>query len=116
MKAWLVTWEWVGNHAAVEEPVVAILSARKNARGVRIYVEQRYIEETASFEEKLSYARYNRPRRPPHPAELTHNRIHCGHNPFLYARVVDDLSTEINQEGNEELTWTEPGPPRVRNV
>ncbi len=28
MKSWLITWVWSGEHAAVEDPIVAILSAR----------------------------------------------------------------------------------------
>ncbi len=48
MKAWLIRWCWAGDHAAVDDPVVAVLSARTSAADVRWYVEQRYIEVTAS--------------------------------------------------------------------
>lgn len=109
MKAWLIMWRWEGNHAAVDDPVVTVLSARTSAENVRRYVEQRYIEATASPEEKLSYARYNKPRKPPYPARLERGRrIHCGHNPWLHASVVDDLRVEMDADGNDVLKWTNP--------
>ena len=110
MKAWLITWCWAGDHAAVEDPVVTVLRARTGAEDVRKYVEQRYIEECASLHEKLAYARYNQPQEPPYPARLEQRRIHCGHNPWLYARVVDDLRVVEDVNGNDVLNWTEPAP------
>ena len=109
MKAWLIRWCWEGNHAAVDDPVVTVLSARTRAEDVRRYVEQRYIEETASPEEKLSYARYNQPQEPPYPARLEQGRrIDCGHNPWLHASVVDDLRVEMDADGNDVLKWANP--------
>ncbi len=115
MKAWLITWSWAGDHAAVEDPVVTVLSARIGAEDVRKYVEQRYIEECASLHEKLSYARYNHPQEPPYPAQLEQRRIHCGHNPWLDARVVDDLRVERDADGEEVLKWTKPAHVRARD-
>ncbi len=115
MKAWLITWCWIGDHAAVDDPVVAILSARTGAEEVRRYVGRRYIEECASLREKLSYARYNHPQEPPYQAEYERvggvrhqGKIHCGHNPWLYARLVDDLRVEMDAAGNDVPKWTEP--------
>ena len=119
MKAWVVTWDWMGDHAAVEDPVVEVLSARTSAEKVRRYVELRYIEKTASLREKLSYARYNQPQKPPYPAVLERvggvhwlGRITCGHNPWLLARLVDDLRVEVGEDGEDVLRWTERPPPR----
>ena len=108
MKAWLIRWSWGGDHAAVENPVVAVLSARTSAKDVQWYVERRYIEATASPDEKLSYARYNQPQEPPYPARLERGRIHCGHNPWLEASVVDDLRVEADAEGKDVLKWKVP--------
>ena len=108
MKAWLIRWCGAGDHAAVEKPVVAVLSARTSAKDVQWYVEQRYIEATASPEEMLSYARYIQPQEPPYPARLEQGRIHCGHNPWLEASVVDDLRVEADAEGNDVLKWNVP--------
>lgn len=43
--------------------------------------------------------------------------IHCGDNPFLVARLVDDLGVERNEHGKETATWKErhkPNPVRYR--
>jgi hypothetical protein len=32
-------------------------------------------------------------------------RILCGHNPFLVARLVDELTLKLDDNGNEILTW-----------
>ena len=120
MKAWLITWDWAGDHAAVGDPVVAVLSARTGAEDVRRYVERRYVEKTASLPEKLSYARYNRPQAPPYAAEFDRlegvrfrGRIQCGHNPWLYARLVDNLRVETDATGNEVLSWDEQPLPAI---
>ena len=125
MKAWLITWDCGGDHAAVEDPVVAVLSARTGAEEVRRYVERRYVEKTASLPEKLSFARYNRPQAPPYPAEFDRiagvrvvHRIHCGDHPWLCARLVDNLRVEADADGNDVLRWTElhsPRPDRARH-
>ena len=119
MKAWLITWDWAGDHAALEDPVVTVLSARTGAEEVRRYVERRYVEETASLREKLSYARYNRPQKP-YPAEFERlegvrfqGRIYCGHCPWLYARLVDNLRVESDATGIDVLSWDEILPPAV---
>ena len=108
MKAWLVRWSWIGDHAAVANPIVTILSARTGFRDVQKYVERRYIEASASLDEKLSYALYNNPQQPAYPAQLEQGRVHCGDNPFLEARVVDELRVVEDADGNEVLNWTEP--------
>ena len=113
MRAWLIKWCWAGDYAAVDHPIVTVLSARTSAREVRRYVEQRYIEKTASLDEMLSYARYNCPQEPPYPAELEQGRIHCGHNPWIEASLVDDLRVEVGADGEEVLEWAKPDPAKV---
>jgi hypothetical protein len=34
--------------------------------------------------------------------------VYCGHNPYLYARLVDDLKVELDSNGKEMLIWKEP--------
>ena len=43
MKAWIIRWFWVGDHAAVDQPIVAVLSVRTSAETVRKYVEFLYL-------------------------------------------------------------------------
>ena len=110
MRAWLIRWKWMGDHAAVADPILTVMSARTGAADIRNYVEQRYIEKNASLPEKLAYARYNQPQEPPYPAQVEQGRIHCGDNPWLEATKVDDLRVEEDADGTEVLKWDEPPP------
>lgn len=38
--AWLVTWEWVGEHAAVDQPVAAILPVQLSPETVKVLIER----------------------------------------------------------------------------
>ena len=128
MKAWLVTWEWLGDHAAVEEPIVSILSPRLSDETVRKHVEQLYADLSYSFSERLRFVRKRGEN--PYPAEfikkriivdksgregpMLTGRIICGHNPFLYAQKVADIRVQRDEKGDERLCWTEipiPEPP-----
>jgi hypothetical protein len=40
--------------------------------------------------------------------------IICGHNPYLRARLVDDLTIERNDDGKEEVNWKERPKPDVQ--
>jgi hypothetical protein len=40
--------------------------------------------------------------------------VHCGHNPFLEARVVDGLHVELGPDGEERLVWNERPKPDSR--
>ncbi len=99
-KAWLVRWEWTGDHAAREQPVVAILSPRLGGERVRRAVEMLYAVLTYRPDEMLGaaqqYSSFN-----PYPAEFAtvsvnvdggtaqvpwEGEIVCGHNPWLAAR------------------------------
>ncbi|MCA0175856.1 MAG: hypothetical protein LCH73_06160 [Proteobacteria bacterium] len=111
--AWLVTWEWIGDHAVVkeEEKVVALVNYRRGGEYVKDVVEHLYIAKTSSPVEKATYAR--NPNANPYRAQFdTRNgipwqgRIHCGHNPWLYARLVSNVRTVNTAEG-EVLRWDE---------
>jgi len=118
--AWLITWSWIGDHAAVpeDEMVVAIVNYRRNGQYVKDLVENIYIERTSSPTEKLAYAKDRKSN--PYPARYGniggvpwHGRIFCGHNPYLYARLVDNLRV-VTSRGKEKLSWDErssPSPP-----
>ena len=105
MKAWLITWEWSGDHAAVDEPLITILSARLGDDDVRKFIERYYVACFASPCEKIRYARYNKPDRMPYSAKRSKGQITCGHNPFIRGRLVESLKVV----GDERLTWVENG-------
>lgn len=98
--AWLVTWE--GTSGVPENPVVAILNYRMSASSVRDFVELLYVSLSYTPREKLLYA--TNPKDTPYPAAMTvFQRISCGHNPSLSARLVTNLKVI-----DGKLTWKEP--------
>ena len=111
LKAWLVTWEWCGDHAKPAERVAEILSPRLHPERVREIVELRYNRES-SLSEKVAWRL--RKKKQPYPAEFAsvegvrwHGQIICGHNPSLLARLVDNLVINVTAEGSQNATWTD---------
>ena len=112
MKAWLVTWEWAGDHAKVDDPIVAIFNPRWSTSRIRELVELLYANTCYSLSERLGYA--NNRSFNPYPAEFEsfsgvsfEGRIHCGHNPWLYARKVKNLRVADRNSDHEQLLWSE---------
>lgn len=110
--AWLVTWDWAGDHARVEDEVVAVLNYREAPEKVRRFVEQLYASLTYSAREKLLVAKTRKSN--PYPAMFGsiggiswQGQITCGHNPWLFARMVRNLRVEIDDNGDEKLIWDE---------
>ena len=108
-KAWLVTWEWMGEHAKRRDKVAEILDPRLSGAKVRGIIELLYHHE-ASLSEKVAWRL--RRQRQPYPAEFVklegmpyEGEISCGHNPWLRARLVDDLSIVRDEHGKEKATW-----------
>jgi len=54
--AWLITWQWMGEHAHVEDPVVAVLNYRLSSKTVLDIVERTYAAMAYSRAEKLALA------------------------------------------------------------
>ena len=108
MKAWLATWEWTGDAAAVADKIAAILNGRWSQDRVTIIVEFLYASCTSNTLELAAYAK--RPANNPYRAEQDFNsQITCGSNPWLHARLVQDLMVSTDPEtGIETITWTEP--------
>ena len=111
VKVWLVTWEWSGAHAKRGDKVAAVFDSRVSAERVREYVELLYAQETYTLSEKIDCFVGNR-RRHPYPAEFVklegvpwEGEIHCGHNPYLRARLVDELTVRRDDDGKENASW-----------
>jgi hypothetical protein len=117
MKAWLVTWECCGDHAKRTEPVAAILSPHLGGDRVREIVEFIYVSAEYSISERMAYAKDKKNN--PYPAGFGASpegvpwtgEVYCGHNPYLYARLVDDLTVEVSADGDEKPLWKERGYP-----
>ena len=117
--AWLVTWEWTGDHAKVENKIAAILNYRLLGENVRRIVELLYANNQYTLSERIAYAKNKKTN--PYPARFDvinrkpwAGRIYCGHNPHLYARLVDDLVIKIDENGDEIPTWKERAIPKLR--
>jgi hypothetical protein len=112
-KAWLVTWEWASDSAKRDDKVAAVFSPHLGAKRVGDFIEFLYMTECSSLSEQMDYAL--RKVQNPYPARLGTTPegnpwagdITCGHHPFLFARLVDELAIERNTEGREVATWTE---------
>lgn len=113
MKAWLITWEWAGDHAKVKNPIASIMNSRISGERMREIVEQIYVNERYSLSERAAYAKNKKSN--PYPAYFgTFKGVHClwevycGHNPYLYARLVSDLKIEEDRNGKEVISYKEP--------
>jgi hypothetical protein len=106
MKAWLVTWEWVGDHAKRDDKVAAVLNSRLSESRVKKLVEFLYLNDSYAVSEKMAVAQRRRDN--PYPAKVERGIITCGHHPFLQARLVDDLRVEYDGHGMDTaVTWKE---------
>jgi hypothetical protein len=107
MKAWLVTWEWSEDSAAIADAVIAILNPAWSPERVMQIVEQIHAMATATLTEMALDARRPGGRRGHARHEL--GRIVCGDDPCLTARVVHDLKVDADDtHGLETIVWTEP--------
>jgi hypothetical protein len=106
MKAWLVTWEWVSDHAKRDDKIAAVLNSRLSESRVKKLVEFLYANDSYAVSEKMAVAQRRRDN--PYPAKVERGVITCGHHPFLQARLVDDLRVEYDGHGMETaIAWKE---------
>lgn len=114
MKAWLVTWEWTNDDAALTERVVCILPPQWSEDRVAGAVELLYAVLNSTVSELASYAK--RPSNNPYRAEVFMGVIICGHNPYLEARHVSDLRVETDSTSYlETIFWREPNLYRLKD-
>lgn len=123
MKAWLITWEWMADSAAVWDPVAAILNPRISPAKVASYMEFLYVIVTSNLTEQASYAKDKKNN--PYPAKSDFNgHITCGAHPWLHGQIVSDLVVERHPVTRiETLSWrtasiyhpTDAGPVKVRD-
>lgn len=104
--AWLVTWESIGDHAAVQQPILAILNHGRSPDSVKQFVEDSYASHSYGLEEKLSVATDRG--RNPYRAKFGDiggvewlGDVVCGHNPWLHARKVRTLHAEQQLNADE---------------
>jgi hypothetical protein len=112
--AWLVTWEWTGDYAKADRKIAAVLNPHWSAERVRQYVEFIYVNSSYSISEQIRYAK-NRSFNP-YPAKFVsveedippwEGQITCGHNPCLFARLVNNLRSTGEPDEEAKVVWTE---------
>jgi hypothetical protein len=124
-RAWLLTWEWAGNHIELNDKFVAVISSRYTDNSVKKILEQYYVSKYLSFHEQFAFAKSSKhlpykiqntvieiseqlqektslPSRIPFAESMI-----IGGNPWLWARIVYELETWINEDGVEYLKWRE---------
>ena len=108
MNAWLITWDWMGDAAAVTDEVAAILNPRYSPERIAGILEFLYAKRNSTASELATYA--GCPARNPYRSERQFSgSITCGHNPWLYGRIVHELSVSKDEKtGIETIAWKEP--------
>ncbi len=110
----MVRWDWAGEHAAVEQPVAAVLRPQVGARQVQRIVAALYAASQYGPGDML-YA-IQRDGHDPYPARFGtapfdsgdghrvqatwEGEVTCGHNPFLIARLATVWAT-----GDGGIAW-----------
>jgi hypothetical protein len=101
----------VRGSCGTQKKIVEILSPRTAPQRVREIVELLYHRES-SLTETVAWRLLKQAQA--HPAEFLiiegmrcTGQIICGHNPWLFARLVDNLIINTNADGNETASWTD---------
>ena len=106
-KAWLLTWDWLGEHAAVEDCIAAILRPRLSWHVVGEIVVYLYAIHSYSPTELAAWSKW--PKENPYKAQWENGHCYCGHNPCLNANYVHDLIvTKDSETGLETISWVLP--------
>ena len=114
VSAWLVEWQWAGKHARFEGPRYLVLDRRYGARSVAKIVEILYAYFSYDLSEQVDLAA-GRWKKPYRAMVMDFERIHCGHNPYLYAKRVRNLRVDQGEDGTERLAYKDiEVPERIR--
>ncbi len=108
-KAWLITWEWDAEYAAMKDKVVGIYKSSWGTPRIKMLMDFIFHQSNSNLSELSSYVRY--------PSTMTYRSesdsngwLVCGKstNPYLYGRIVSEICIKENNEGFEEVVWYEP--------
>ncbi len=104
-RAWIITWEWMSDSAAVVDIIAGIIDYRRSSKRIIDLVEFLYNLRNSNLSELAGYAK-NR-KNIPYKAEVDFNsRITCGSHPFLYARQVKNIEVFIDTDSDiETIVW-----------
>jgi len=124
-RVWLFTWEYAGEHILVNDRFVAIISSRYEDRKISKILEQyfvsdflalheqvAFVKERSSCPYKVQYSTISIPEQVQKKSSLPSkipfsDSMIIGGNPWLWARIVDDFETWIDDNEVEHLKWKE---------
>lgn len=123
--AWLLTWEWDGDHAAMKDKFVALLTWQYSSGNVAKIVERYFVSAYLSLFEQVRYTE-SKADCPYHVSfdtipvadSIQHARsipsqgpfsesMRIGANPCLWGRKVHELEAWVAEDGIENLKWKE---------
>jgi hypothetical protein len=108
-RAWLITWEWMGEAASKRDKVLYILPSETPVEEVAQYVERIYALLTSSLSELHTYAAGGHQ---PYTSDIEETEngnlvVTCGHHPWIEARIVKDVTVEREDDTRlETINWT----------
>lgn len=105
MRAWLITWEWMSDSAAVVDRIAAVLTPRWSESRVADFSEQFYAHATSNVTELAGIAKT--PKNNPYQVSSQDERLNCGAHPWLTGRKVS-LEISTDPDGFEIISWTDP--------
>ena len=111
LTAWLIKWEWEGEHAKVDQPYVDIVSERISESYISDYIQRLHDLKCRTLIERADYSRDRNPPEKPYkvtrkPTTYSGVVFAVGHNPILTAEKVRNLVVKIDTETELEiLTW-----------
>lgn len=111
MDAWIITWEGSSPREVMEDRVVNFLSPEKTPSEVAEVVQMLYAQFTSTLGELARYAAD--PGSVPYKSTLNPTKagyywVACGHNPWLEARLVKELSVQMDEDTLlETVSWKE---------
>ncbi len=90
----------MGDHAAVEEPLIAVLSGRVSYKRVVDFVQWTWASAKLTPEEWFDGIRDHKLAYEPHPGVIGtvqwQGEMTCGDNPFVWARLVRNARVEAS--------------------
>lgn len=108
MKAWLITWEGISKKITPENKILAIISSRRGGSFIEDLVDILYQMSSDTACEMACMANRKKERYRRNRVKIT-TKICFGHDPFIYARKVEDLKIVRNKNNlTETLVWHEP--------
>jgi hypothetical protein len=110
MKAWVLTWE-SENRELPGDKVIAVLNSRWGTKRVSEAVELFFAEHIFKYDDKIAHAKYKNFN--PYKPSVSSGpgmpvRIMCGYNPYIEARVVDNIRVIEGRDGKYDWEWDEP--------